>query len=66
VDRDADARLIDEALAVDDARARACRDFLSALAVIFGVGALALLESPGNRTLEESKRAAADAPWPQR
>lgn len=42
--QDADAGLIDEALAVvHDARARAPRDFLLALAVILGVSALALV-----------------------
>ena len=44
MDRDADASLIDEALAVvRDARSRAPRDFLLALAVGLGILALAVL-----------------------
>jgi hypothetical protein len=44
MDQDADAELIDEAIAVvQDARARAPRDFLFALAVILGIATVALL-----------------------
>lgn len=44
MDREADAGLIDEALAVvRDARSRAPRDFLLVLAVALGAGAVALL-----------------------
>jgi hypothetical protein len=44
LDQDTDAELIDEAIAVvQDARARAPRDFLFALAVILGIATVALL-----------------------
>ena len=44
MDQDADAELIDQAIAVvQDARARAPRDFLFALAVLLGIAVVALL-----------------------